>query len=66
MSSSMWVVQNYAELQAKYAGKWILIVEDSVIFADNDFNRVFKEYKQIRGKKVCEMILIDNGEAAFY
>jgi hypothetical protein len=65
-AKTSWFVNSYNELVQKYGGKWILIINNKVHFADDSFEKVFKEYEKVRGQPNTEMVLIDNGEASFY
>ena len=61
-----WFEESYSEFVEKYGGKWILIIENEVHFADDSFEKVYKEYKKVKGRPNTEIVLIDNGDASFY
>lgn len=63
MSDATWFQQNYLELQKSYAGQWILVSGTEVLFADPKYEKVYKKYLEYKGKKICEIMLIDNGES---
>lgn len=63
-----WFADNYRVLQQQYAGQWILIVNQKVVFANPHFEPVYNEYKKCKENAIiaCEVVLIDNGEANLY
>ncbi len=66
MASSSWVIQNYSDLQAIYAGKWIVVANDRVVFADVKFERAYEKYREFKSTQLCEILLVDSGDASFY
>lgn len=56
----------YNNLVRDYGGKWVLLGDNEVIFADSSFNTVYERYLIEKSQKDCEIIHIDDGEAAFY
>ena len=56
----------YNALVRDYAGKWVLVVDNEVRFADQSPNVVYEEYLKIKDSRKCQMLLVDDGEASFY
>ena len=65
MTSSTDWFDNYNELLVKYNEKWILIVNNQVILANESFDKVYLEYEKVKDQENSEMVFIDDG-ARFY
>ncbi len=62
-----WTSRHYNELIEKYAGKWVLIKDKTVIFADRQFELVYKKSKEVcSSPEECVIRRIDSGDAVFY
>lgn len=62
-----WVLAHYNELVEKYAGLWVLIQEDRVVFSDRRFDVVYERSKNLcTNNDDCVIRRIDSGDAAFY
>ncbi len=62
-----WINEHYEELMAEYAGRWVLIKENKVIFADKRFEIVYKKAKSLGLlPEECVIRRIDSGDAALY
>lgn len=67
MQSNNWLIDRYDDLVAKYAGRWVLIRNNKVIFADKSFNVVYEKSEEICTKPdECLIELVDSGDAAIY
>ena len=56
----------YADLVTKYAGRWVVLVKNKVIFVDKSFDLAFQRYLKVRDDPDSKMTLIDDGEGSFY
>lgn len=56
----------YNKIVKYYRGKYIVIDEDEVLFADDAFDIVYEKYKEFRKKRKCKITFVDDGEASFY
>ncbi len=61
-----WIKAHYNSLIKSYGGKWVIVEKDKIVFADDSFNIVFNQYKNIKNKDDCKIALIETGDAAFY
>jgi len=59
-------MQNYGVLQAQYAGQWVVIGDEEVLFADFSFEWSYEKCGELRDKTACLLVLIDSGEAIFF
>lgn len=66
-SSDKWLQDNYDELVSKYAGHWVLIKGNDVLFADKSFELVYEKSKELcESKRDCIIEMIDSGDAVLY
>ena len=66
-SEDQWTSQHYNELIEEYAGRWVLIKNNEVIFADRQFEVVYNKSKTLcLTPKECIIRRIDSGDAVFY
>ncbi len=66
-SEDQWTSQHYNELIEEYAGRWVLIKNNEVIFADRQFEVVYNRSKELCLKtKECVIRRIDSGDAVIY
>lgn len=66
-SEDQWTSQHYNELIEEYAGRWVLIKNNEVIFADRQFEVVYNRSKELCLKtKECVIRRIDAGDAVLY
>ena len=61
-----WIKAHYNSLIKSYGGKWVIVEKDKIVFADDSFNIVFNQYKKIKNKANCKIVLIETGDAGFY
>jgi len=61
-----WIKAHYNSVIKSYGGKWVLIEADKILFADESFDIVFKQFKKIENKQNCKVALIETGDAPFY
>ena len=67
MRSNNWLIDTYDDLVAKYAGRWVLIRNNKVVFADKSFKVVYEKSEEICSKlNECLIELVDSGDAALY
>lgn len=67
ISSDKWLQDNYNELVSKYAGRWVLIKSNEVIFADKSFELVYEKSKELcESNRDCIIEMIDSGDAVLY
>ena len=67
LTEDKWVYEHYNELIAEYAGRWVLIKKNRVIFADKRFDIVYKKSKELcQTTEECTIRRIDSGDAALY
>ena len=60
-------VESYDNLVLKYAGQWILINKNKVIFADKNFEIVMNKADKLKlNPNESEIEFIDSGDAVFY
>jgi hypothetical protein len=66
-SLNQWIEKNYNDLVKKYAGHWVLIKDQRVIFADRSFKLVYERAEKLNLKPdECKIEFIDSGDAVFY
>ena len=62
-----WIAANYDELVKDFAGHWVLIKDERVIFSDKSFRVVYNQAEKLQLKtEECIIEFIDSGDAVFY
>lgn len=56
----------YNKIVKQYRGKYIVLSEEEVLFADDTFDIVYEKYKQLKKNRKCKITFVDDGEASFY
>ena len=65
--TDQWVNENYNDLVKNYAGHWVLIKENEVVFADKNFEIVYLKAQELElSVDECVIRRIDSGDAVFY
>ncbi len=65
-SDNRWVRENLEDLVLRYGGKWIIVLDQEILFADNSFDLVLKyALNNLKGKNYV-LKHIDSGEAILY
>ncbi len=66
-SENQWISQHYNELIEEYAGRWVLIKNNKIVFADRQFEIVYNKSKELcTSSKDCVIRRIDSGDAVLY
>ena len=66
-SLQTWVKNHYNSLVTQYAGHWVLIKDNQVIFSDKRFDVVYDQAEALELQPAeCLIEFIDSGDAVFY
>ena len=66
-SLQQWIEVNYNDLVKNYAGHWVLIRANQVIFSDKSFEIVYKQAEKLQlSQNECVIEFIDSGDTVFY
>ncbi len=61
-----WTSQNYDDLVKEYAGRWVLIKNNCVIFADKQFELVYNKAEEVcSSPDECVIRRIDSGDRIY-
>ena len=62
----VWLEDNQKMLQQDYGGLWILVHQDKVIFADKNFEVVYKKGEELFPDGDCVIDKIETGDGVIY
>lgn len=65
-ADAKWAFDHYEDLVMKYGGKYVLIRDQKVVFADVIFDQVWKHATRHFPDNRWEIWWIESGEAVFY